>query len=109
MDSLGATQGLLQQQLQDRLDTAAKQNSRWRQTLEDALRALSADVQALKVSQARQGAEPLPEHQARDIRRMLEEREEATRRQLDTLGRAIHSLADSVNVASPLVISSSAL
>lgn len=45
-DSLDATQALIQQQLQDRLDSARKENARWRLSLEDALRSVEARAQA---------------------------------------------------------------
>jgi len=107
-DSLAATQVLVQQQLQDRLDSSRKENQRWRTSLEDSLRSTTQDLASLKLAGAgaysRAGNEPFPDRHQREVRRMLDERDEAARREITTLGRAIHSLADSLNVASPLVI-----
>ncbi|KAJ1637344.1 hypothetical protein T492DRAFT_316261 [Pavlovales sp. CCMP2436] len=106
-DSLAATQVLVQQQLQDRLDSSRKENQRWRTSLEDSL-STTQDLASLKLAGAgaysRAGNEPFPDRHQREVRRMLDERDEAARREITTLGRAIHSLADSLNVASPLVI-----
>ena len=38
-----------------------------------------------------------------ESRRMISDHEGETQRQCDTLGRAIHSLADTLNLTSPLI------
>ena len=43
-----------------------------------------------------------------DCRRLIAEQEGETQRQCDTLGRAIHSLADTLNLTSPLITIGSA-
>jgi hypothetical protein len=107
-DSLAATQALIQQQLQDRLEASRKENQRWRASLEDTLKANSSDVAAIKLAHARAAGAPpteqhLPESYQRELRRMLDDRDDATRSHLDQLGRAIQTLAESCHVPSPLV------
>lgn len=93
-DSLASTQALIQQQLQDRLDSARKENARWRLSLEDALRSATEDVTALKMAEASRGVaagrDLSSEGGQREVRRMLDERDERLRREVPGQG---HSLA----------------
>ena len=65
--------------------------ARWRTGLEDAVKAVAADVQ-LAQAQARALEGAVGSTKA-DCRRLIAEQEGETQRQCDTLGRAIHSLA----------------
>jgi hypothetical protein len=93
-DSLAATQALIQQQLQDRLESSRKENARWRSGVEESVKAAAAELAAVRLAHARAGAvEPFPEAARVELRRLLDERDEAHRQQLESLGRAVHSLA----------------
>lgn len=79
----------------------AKQHSQARASLDDALKSVSADVQLLQ-THVRQVEAGSSQAQA-EVRRQAAHAEAETRRQCDALGRAIHSLADTLNLTSPLI------
>eukprot|EP00908_Phaeocystis_cordata_P011338 Transcript_22207.p2 GENE.Transcript_22207~~Transcript_22207.p2 ORF type:complete len:308 (+),score=141.94 Transcript_22207:330-1253(+) len=103
LESLSSSSSLHNQQLQERMEALNKQQSRWRTALEDAVKTATADVQLLQ-AQCRALESAVVSGKA-DTRRMLSEQEAETQRQCDTLGRAIHSLADTLNLTSPLITS----
>ena len=101
VESVSSSGALHNQQLSERLETLNKQQARWRTGLEDAVKAVAADVQ-LAQAQARALEGAVGSTKA-DCRRLIAEQEGETQRQCDTLGRAIHSLADTLNLTSPLI------
>jgi len=101
VESLASSSALQNQQLQERVEIVNKQQTRWRATLEDAVKAASSDVQLLQ-AQCR-ALESVIVGAKTDTRRLLGEQEAETQRQCDTLGRAIHSIADTLNLTSPLI------
>jgi chromosome segregation ATPase len=104
VESLQQSQQLQAQQLRERIETINKQHSRWHNGLEETLKAIAADVQ---VTQAHSRTmEAAVSTTKAESRRMLGEHETEMQRQCDTLGRAIHSLADTLNLTSPLIASS---
>ena len=106
VESVSSSGALHNQQLSERLETLNKQQARWRTGLEDAVKAVAADVQ-LAQAQARALEGAVGSTKA-DCRRLIAEQEGETQRQCDTLGRAIHSLADTLNLTSPLITIGSA-
>lgn len=101
LESLASSGALQSQQLQERVEIVNKQQTRWRASLEDAVKAASSDVQLLQ-AQCRT-LESVIVGSKTDTRRLLGELEAETQRQCDTLGRAIHSVADTLNLTSPLI------
>jgi regulator of protease activity HflC (stomatin/prohibitin superfamily) len=79
----------------------SKQHTQTRSSLDDALKSLSADVQLLQ-AHVRQVEASSSSAQA-EARRQVAHAEAEARRQCDALGRAIHSLADTMNLTSPLI------
>ena len=106
VESVSSSGALHNQQLSERLETLNKQQARWRTGLEDAVKAVAADVQ-LAQAQARALEGAVGSTKA-DRRRLIAEQEGETQRQCDTLGRAIHSLADTLNLTSLLITIGSA-
>jgi len=101
LESVHASCALQSQQLQERLETINKQHSRWRSSLEDTVKAVSADVQLVQAHS--RAMETAISTSKAESRRMIGDHESETQRQCDTLGRAIHSLADTLNLTSPLI------
>lgn len=101
LESIHASGALHNQQLQERIETTNKQHMRWRASVEDAVKAVAADVQLVQ-AHGRAMETAIGSNKA-DVRRMLSDHESETQRQCDTLGRAIHSLADTLKLTSPLV------
>jgi len=101
LESIHSSSALHNQQLQERLETINKQHSRWRASVEDTIKAVAADVQLVQ-AHARAMETAIGNSKA-ESRRMISDHESETQRQCDTLGRAIHSLADTLNLTSPLV------
>ena len=87
--------------VQERVEAVNKQQSRWRSSLEESVKAVSADVQLVQ-AQTRALESAINSSKA-ESRRLLSDHEGETQRQCDTLGRAIHSLADTLNLTSPLI------
>jgi len=101
LESVHASSSLQSQQLQERLETINKQHSRWRSSVEDAIKAVGADVQLVQAhGRAMESAISTTKAESR---RLMSDHESETQRQCDTLGRAIHSLADTLNLTSPLI------
>ena len=69
--------------------------------MEDAVKAVAADVQLVQ-AHGRAMETALGTTKA-ESRRMISDHEGETQRQCDTLGRAIHSLADTLQLTSPLI------
>lgn len=101
LESIHASGALHNQQLQERLETINKQHTRWRASLEDAMKAVAADVQLVQ-AHGRAIETAIGSNKA-EMRRLVSDHEGETQRQCDTLGRAIHSLADTLNLTSPLI------
>ena len=101
LDSLGSSSALQNQQLQERVEIVNKQQTRWRASLEDAIKAASSDTQMLH-AQCRLLENTIVNAKT-DTRKLLGELEAETHRQAETLGRAIHSIADTMNLTSPLL------
>jgi len=101
LESVHSSAALQSQQLQERLETVNKQHSRWRTGLEDTVKAVAADVQLVQ-AHGRAMETALSSTKA-EARRLIGDHESETQRQCDTLGRAIHSLADTLNLTSPLI------
>ena len=105
VESLQQSSTLQAQQLRERIETINKQHSRWHGGLEDTLKAIAADVQVVQAhSRTMEVAVTATKSESR---RMLGDHENEMQRQCDTLGRAIHSLADTLNLTSPLIRDSS--
>lgn len=101
LESIHSSSALHNQQLQERLETINKQHTRWRASIEDAVKAVAADVQLVQAhGRAMETAIGTAKSESR---RMISDHEGETQRQCDTLGRAIHSLADTLNLTSPLI------
>uniref|UniRef100_A0A7S0JKQ0 Uncharacterized protein n=1 Tax=Calcidiscus leptoporus TaxID=127549 RepID=A0A7S0JKQ0_9EUKA len=100
-ESLASSTSLQNQQLNERLETMSKQQARWKASIEEALKTLSADSQLLQAHC--RSLESTVGTSRTDARRLISEHEAETQRQCDTLGRAIHSLADTLNLTSPLI------
>jgi ribonuclease HI len=92
---------LQSQQLQERIETIKKQDQRWRTSLEDTVKAVAADLQLVQAHE--RALESAVSTVKVEARRMIGDHEGETQRQCDTLGRAIHSLADTLNLTSPLI------
>lgn len=101
LESIHSSSALHNQQLQERLETINKQHTRWRASIEDAVKAVAADVQLVQAHG--RAMETAIGNTKAESRRMISDHEGETQRQCDTLGRAIHSLADTLNLTSPLV------
>mmetsp|Transcript_30111 Transcript_30111/g.64730 ORF Transcript_30111/g.64730 Transcript_30111/m.64730 type:complete len:365 (-) Transcript_30111:132-1226(-) len=101
LESLTSSSGLQNQQLNERLETLSKQQARWKMSIEESLKTLSADSQLLQAHC--RSLESTVGTSRGDARRLIAEHESETQRQCDTLGRAIHSLADTLNLTSPLI------
>jgi chromosome segregation ATPase len=101
LESIHSSSSLQNQQLQERLETINKQHTRWRASIEDAVKAVAADVQLVQ-AHGRAMENAIGTSKAEN-RRMISDHEGETQRQCDTLGRAIHSLADTLNLTSPLI------
>ena len=101
LESVHSTSVLQSQQLQERIETIKKQDQRWRTSLEDTVKAVAADLQLVQAHE--RALESAVSTVKVEARRMIGDHEGETQRQCDTLGRAIHSLADTLNLTSPLI------
>jgi len=101
LESIHSSSALHNQQLQERLETINKQHTRWRSSIEDAVKAVAADIQLVQAHG--RAMETAIGSSKSESRRMISDHEGETQRQCDTLGRAIHSLADTLNLTSPLI------
>jgi chromosome segregation ATPase len=101
LESIHSSSALHNQQLQERLETINKQHTRWRASIEDAVKAVAADVQLVQAHG--RAMETAIGTSKSESRRLISDHEGETQRQCDTLGRAIHSLADTLNLTSPLI------
>ncbi|KAL1495758.1 hypothetical protein AB1Y20_016620 [Prymnesium parvum] len=101
VEAVATNASLQYQQLQERLETVNKQHMRWRGTQEEAVIAVAADVQLLQ-TQGRTMETAISSSKA-EARRLLSEHEGEIQRQCDALGRAIHSLAETLNLPPPVV------
>jgi len=101
LDSMGSGAFLQYQQLSDRFETISKQHLRWRTTLEEAIKAVAADVQLVQ-THARTMEAAIGSNKA-EARRLIGEHEGELQRQNEVLGRAIHSMADTLNLTPPLI------
>ena len=101
LESIQSSSALHNQQFQERLETINKQHARWRSSMEDAVKAVAADVQLVQAHG--RAMETAIGNGKAEARRMINDHEGETQRQCDTLGRAIHSLADTLNLTSPLI------
>jgi len=101
LESVSSGGSLQYQQLQERLESINKQQTRWRATVEETVKGITADMQLIQThSRAMEAA--IGSNKA-EARRLVSEHEGEVRQQCDTLGRAIHSLAETLNLTSPLV------
>ena len=101
LESIHSSSSLQNQQLQERLETINKQHTRWRASIEDAVKAVAADVQLVQAHG--RAMETAISTSKAENRRMISDHEGETQRQCDTFGRAIHSLANTLNLTSPLI------
>lgn len=101
LDSVERASQLSLKELHERLDALVKQHSRGRAQSEEMLKAVNADLQLLQ-AHARQIEAALDGARA-EARRLVQEHQAEMQRQCDTLGRAIHSLAETLNLTTPLL------
>jgi len=104
IESLSSSGALHNQQLQERLETFSKQQSRMRASTDEAIKVLTSDLKAATAHC--NSFEAAIASCRNDTRRLMSEHEGETQRQCDTLGRAIHSLADTLHLTSPLIVGS---
>jgi len=105
LEGISKATALQNQQLQEQLDHIVQQHNEARSSLSDTIKSIRVDVQLLQ-THCRQLEAASSQVQA-EARRQAVQVEAEARRQTDALGRAIQSLAETLNLTSPLLLSPS--